>query len=279
MRVRTPRPRAGLRCPGPWAVARFTHFPGEAPPLGRGDTADRVQRRRWSDHAPFPLASRDRVRSRTARERAGGYRTGVVSILVVERDPVVRRGLASFAAAGASAVVEVADHHLALEEMASETEVVLAGVAPDDAAALALAGGAPAPGLLLVAPRLSDALVREVFGAGAKGLLLRESVADQLTDAIRVVAQGGTWADPFVAAVLTELSGKGRPHGTDDRGLTVQERRVLRLLPHQLTNREIAVELGVSTDTVKTHLRNAMAKLGAHDRIEAARITEREGIR
>lgn len=276
MRVRTPRPRAGLRCPGPWAVARFTRFPVESspanaaiPPIASRDDAGRIMR-------PSPSSA---DRSRTVRERAGGYRTGVVSVLVVERDPVVRRGLASFAAVGASAVVEVADHHLALEEMASETEVVLAGVAPDDAAALALAGGAPAPGLLLVAPRLSDALVREVFGAGAKGLLLRESVADQLTDAIQVVAQGGTWADPFVAAVLTELSGKGRPHGTDDRGLTVQERRVLRLLPHQLTNREIAVELGVSTDTVKTHLRNAMAKLGAHDRIEAARITEREGIR
>lgn len=218
----------------------------------------------------------------------GGYRTGVVSVLVVERDPVVRRGLAAFAAADARSVAEVADPAAARERLAPDlepdVEVVLASVTPDDRDALVLAGREPGraatgPTLLVVAPRLTDALVREVFAAGAGGLLLRESVPAHLAEAIEVVARGDTWADPAVTAVLTALSGKGRPQGTDARGLTVQERRVLRLLPQRLTNHEIARELGVSVDTVKTHLRNAMAKLGAHDRIEAARIAEREGIR
>lgn len=278
MRLPTAAHRAHLRGPGSTVSVQLTRSQVEAPPQEQGDTAGALVRRGSAHHVPLPVSRHVRPRTGWVREPRDVYRTGVVSVLIVDRDPVVRRGLASFAAEGAGAVAEAADPVTALYEAGSDTEVVVAGICPDDLAALRLAGGEAAPALLLVTPRLSDALVSEVFSAGAKGLLVRHSVAHQLTDAIEVVAQGGAWADPEVTSVLTELSGKGRPHGTDARGLTVQERRVLRLLPRQLTNREIAVELGVSTDTVKTHLRNAMAKLGAHDRIEAARMAEREGI-
>lgn len=274
-----PRSRAHRRSLGRPGARQLTRRRVGPAPRGQGDTTGALARRDSTHHATLPISSHLRPHTACVRERRGAYLRGVVSVLVVERDPVLRRGLASFAAEGADTVVEMADPATAREEMSPATQVVVAGVAPDDLAALALGGGEPAPALLLVTPRVTDALVREAFSAGAKGLLLRHSVVHQLADAIEVAAQGGTWADPEVTAVLTELSGKGRPQGTDARGLTVQERRVLRLLPRQLTNREIAAELGVATDTVKTHLRNAMAKLGAHDRIEAARIAEREDIR
>ena len=205
----------------------------------------------------------------------------MVNGVVVERDPLVRRGLSAFVAEHASVLAEVAEVEDAHGWLDGATDVVVGGVEPDDLAVLELAlrgSAGAAPPLVLVTRRVTDALVRTVFRAGARGLLLRASVPGHIGEAIDVAARGGTWVDSSVGEVLAALSVKGRPSGTDRRGLTLQERRVLRLLPHGLSNREIAVELGVSVDTVKTHLRHALRKLEVSDRGEAAHVVERDHI-
>lgn len=115
------------------------------------------------------------------------------------------------------------------------------------------------------------------FSAGAKGFVLKESQPAVLREAVRVVAQGETFTDPRVGAKLVALASRNR-RAKGPFGLTIQEMRVIELLPRGLTNREIGGELGISQDTVKTHVRHALRKLNARDRVEAAAIALREGL-
>jgi DNA-binding NarL/FixJ family response regulator len=115
------------------------------------------------------------------------------------------------------------------------------------------------------------------FSAGAKGFVLKESQPAVLRDAVRTVARGDTFTDPRVGAKLVALASRNR-RAKGPFGLTIQEMRVIELLPRGLTNREIGGELGISEDTVKTHVRHALRKLNARDRVEAAAIALREGL-
>jgi DNA-binding NarL/FixJ family response regulator len=115
------------------------------------------------------------------------------------------------------------------------------------------------------------------FAAGAKGFLVKESDPEVLRQALRMVAAGNTFVDPQVAGKLVAVATKGR-RARGPYGLTLQEMRVLELLPKGLSNREIGTELSVSVETVKTHVRNAMRKLQVGDRAEAAAIAIREGL-
>jgi two-component system, NarL family, response regulator DevR len=115
------------------------------------------------------------------------------------------------------------------------------------------------------------------FSAGARGFVLKESQPAVLREAVRTVAQGETFTDPRVGAKLVALASRNR-RAKGPFGLTIQEMRVIELLPRGLTNREIGGELGISEDTVKTHVRHALRKLNARDRVEAAAIALREGL-
>jgi DNA-binding NarL/FixJ family response regulator len=95
--------------------------------------------------------------------------------------------------------------------------------------------------------------------------------------AVRALGDGGTFVDPRTAARVVEMAIRStRPHGP--HGLTAQEMRILRMLPRGLTNREIAAQLRVSTETVKSHIRSIFRKLQVSDRVDAARIAVREGM-
>jgi DNA-binding NarL/FixJ family response regulator len=117
----------------------------------------------------------------------------------------------------------------------------------------------------------------QAFAAGAKGFVMKESQPAVLRDAVRVVSQGETFTDPRVGAKLVALASRNR-RAKGPFGLTIQEMRVVEQLPRGLTNREIGSELGIAEDTVKTHLRHALRKLNARDRVEAAAIALREGL-
>lgn len=122
-----------------------------------------------------------------------------------------------------------------------------------------------------------DGAMMSAFGAGAKGFVLKESEPTVLRQAVHTVAKGDTYADPRIAAQLAAVATKGR-RAKGPFGLTLQEMRVLEKLPQGLTNREIGRDLGISYETVKSHLSSAMQKLSARDRAEAAAIAMREGL-
>ncbi|MFN2544569.1 MAG: LuxR C-terminal-related transcriptional regulator [Actinomycetota bacterium] len=134
----------------------------------------------------------------------------------------------------------------------------------------------PALAVLILGEARDEDAILGAFDMGAKGYVLKTSARDQLGHAVRALAGGGVFIDPAVAGVVTAIAAGRRVPGPF--GLTPQEIRVLRHLPRGMTNREIAAQLRVSEETIKTHVRSILRKLGASDRARAAAIALQEGI-
>jgi DNA-binding NarL/FixJ family response regulator len=111
----------------------------------------------------------------------------------------------------------------------------------------------------------AEVALLSVMAAGAHAFLLRPPAPDLLERTVSEVLAGHKVVDPACTGWMVEpaLYG-GRLH--PDNGLTLRQSQVLGLVRGGLTNREIARVLGLSRDTVKTHLRQAMKRLGVHDR-------------
>lgn len=208
----------------------------------------------------------------------------MIRILVVDDHPVVREGLVAVLGDEPDFLV-TAQAATAAEAVSEATrvrpDVVLMDVRlPDRTGVEAcgeLATRLPATRVVMLTSFPNDGVMMGAFAAGARGFVLKESQPAIIRQAVRTVAEGGTYADPKVAGKLVALASRGRrAKGPFD--LTVQEMRVLELLPRGLTNHEIGDRLGIGENTVKTHLRNLMRKLGARDRVEAAAIALREGL-
>jgi two-component system, NarL family, response regulator DesR len=109
--------------------------------------------------------------------------------------------------------------------------------------------------------------LRRALDAGASGYLLKDSPAEQLANAIRRVKAGGRVIDPELA---TEA-------WSDPDPLTDRERQVLRMAAEGQTAGDIAAALNLSEGTIRNYLSEAITKLGAGNRIEAARIARDKG--
>ncbi len=117
-------------------------------------------------------------------------------------------------------------------------------------------------------------LVTEAIDAGAQGFVMKGSPVRDLVWAIEVVMSGGTFVDPVLAG---EVIGP-RQGDAEVQQLTTREREVLRLLAAGHTTKEIARELTIAPDTARTHIQNAMRRLGAETRAQAIAIALRRGL-
>ncbi|MBW3664600.1 MAG: response regulator transcription factor [Actinobacteria bacterium] len=114
--------------------------------------------------------------------------------------------------------------------------------------------------------------------AGARGFVVKESDPSLLIQALKALEAGHHFLDPRVASTVVRFAVTRPRRQTHPFGLTTQELRVVSYLPSGFTNREIATELGIGLNTVKSHVHRALQKLGAKDRAEAASIVLREGL-
>ena len=105
----------------------------------------------------------------------------------------------------------------------------------------------------------------EALDAGARGFVLKEAPMEDLVRAIATVARGEVYVDPVLAGLLAAAVAGD----SGSAGLTQREREVLRLLADGHSNDEIGRRLFISAETVRTHVRKAMGKLGADNRTEA----------
>jgi DNA-binding NarL/FixJ family response regulator len=126
------------------------------------------------------------------------------------------------------------------------------------------------PRVLVVTTFENDDYVYEALRAGASGFLLKRARPAEVVEAVRVVARGESLLFPAALRRLVATHA-GRPdrRALDPARLTDREAEVLRLMAAGLSNAEIAGRMVVGVETVKTHVGNVLAKLGARDRTQA----------
>ncbi|HEX3748536.1 MAG TPA: response regulator transcription factor [Bryobacteraceae bacterium] len=134
------------------------------------------------------------------------------------------------------------------------------------------------PGIRVVALSMhkDSVYVREILRAGARGYLLKDSVAGDLVAAVRAVAGGEGYLSPAISnAVLDDY----RKHVTNPIDLlSSREREVLQMLAEGKTNKEIAATLNLSVYTVDAHRGRIMEKLNVHSINELVRFAVRNGL-
>ncbi|GAA4637145.1 response regulator transcription factor [Actinoallomurus vinaceus] len=127
-----------------------------------------------------------------------------------------------------------------------------------------------------------DEYVYEALSAGASGFLLKDSTADDLVAAVRVVARGDALLAPQVTGrLIREFARQRRDQPKPAPALatlTARETEVLQLIAGGLSNAEIAARLVVSEHTVKTHVARVFTKLGLRDRAQAVVLAYESGL-
>lgn len=125
-----------------------------------------------------------------------------------------------------------------------------------------------------------DAYVYDAIRAGASGFLLKDVTADRLVEAVRIVAEGSMLLGPAVSQRLVADFARGahRPAPAVLQELSPREHEVLLQLARGRSNAEIARELTVSVETVKSHVAEVLRKLGLRDRIQAVVFAYEHGL-
>lgn len=213
----------------------------------------------------------------TAAAPAGGE--DAVTVLVVDDQELVRGGLRRILRRRDGFVVsECADGDEVLAAVAAERpDVVLMDlrmkrVGGIDATRI-LRSRAGAPPVLVLTTFDDDQLLSGALRAGAAGFILKDSPAEDLIRAVRMVAGGGAWLDPSVTERVLSAYRTVRPSPARTSArlsdLTAREYEVLELIGRGRVNAEIARELGISEVTVKSHVGHIFGKLELRDRAAA----------
>ncbi|MEV0794332.1 response regulator transcription factor [Kribbella sp. NPDC050459] len=134
----------------------------------------------------------------------------------------------------------------------------------------------PHVAVLVLTTYADDTSIANALRAGARGYLTKDAGRAEIGAALRSTAAGQSTFDPEVTKRLVAGLAPAADPGGD--GLTARETEVLRLIAQGLSNPEIAGRLFISEATVKTHINNTFAKIGARHRAEAVRYAYRKGI-
>jgi DNA-binding NarL/FixJ family response regulator len=203
----------------------------------------------------------------------------MIRVVLVDDQTLVRRGIRSLLelAGDVTIVAEAADGEEGLEIVRRERpDVVLLDLRMPKKSGLDLLremrNAGDLPPTILLTTFDDDAALIEGVKAGARGYLLKDVSLEQLTDAIRTVASGGTMIRP----AITERVLRGLEHVRRDFDalnppdpMTKRELEILRLMAGGYSNREIADALGTAEGTVKNHASSILSKLGVRDRTRA----------
>ena len=203
----------------------------------------------------------------------------MIRVVLVDDQTLVRRGIRSLLqlAGDIDVVAEAGDGEEALAIVRRERpDAVLLDVRMPKRTGIevlqALRASNDLPPTILLTTFDDDEALLDGVKAGARGYLLKDVSLEQLTDAIRTVASGGTVIRPAV----TERVLRGLEHIRSDfeslsppDPLTKRELEILRLMAGGYSNKEIAEALGTAEGTVKNHASSILSKLGVRDRTRA----------
>jgi len=204
-------------------------------------------------------------------------------LVLVDDHRVVRRGLRSFLEAfpGITVVGEASSGEEVLEKVESWLpdvvimDLLMPGGIDGIEATRRVRSITPHTQVVVLTAYTDDARVMAALRAGAIGYVRKDAEPEVLLAAVRAAARGQSMLDPALAgSVLQEIVSSAEIK----EDLTEREMDVLRLLAHGCTNREIAEELVVGAETVKTHVGNILAKLHLAHRTQAVVHAFKRGL-
>ena len=143
-------------------------------------------------------------------------------------------------------------------------------------AARALKSQFPSVKLLFVTMHADPAYIRAAFQAGASGYILKQSLGDELTQALHAVLRGHTYVTPLIAKEVVDgmLNGNSRPLVE----LTARQQEVLQLIVDGLSAKDIAGKLNISHRTVEFHKAQLMQQLNLHSTVELIKFAMTNGL-
>ena len=185
-----------------------------------------------------------------------------VTVLIADAHPIVRAGLRTLVTAQPDmSVVGEAGYCAEVLDLAGRMapDVVVCETTLPGGDGLTARLQALGRRVLVLTVCAEPRTMREVLAAGACGYVLKRATADQVVQAVRVVAGGGTYLDPELAGCVVDGF-------RDEVGLSEREEQVIRLLARGYSNKEIAAQLRLSIKTVETYKARSMEKLKVHTR-------------
>jgi two-component system response regulator NreC len=135
---------------------------------------------------------------------------------------------------------------------------------------------APNSRIVMLTVHTEERQIADALRAGIRGYIIKTQAADELINAIREVAGGGTYVSPQVSTLLLAAYINGSALGRDP--LTVRERQVLQLVAEGRTTKEVASSLGVTAKTAECYRSRLKVKLGIHDTAGLVRYAIRHGL-
>jgi two-component system, NarL family, response regulator LiaR len=209
-----------------------------------------------------------------------------VKVLIVEDDPMMQLGLEQSLtnAPGITVVGKADDGYLGVEaalKLKPDVVIMDIGLPRLDgiAATQQIKDAAPEIRVVMLTSHTSENEVIGALSSGADAYCVKGTTVDRLLTAIAAAQEGASYLDPQVARqVMDHL----KPTTTADAAIVGQlsqrELEVLKLMVEGRSNPEIAAELYLSPNTVKTHVRGIMNKLAVDDRVQAAVVALRAGL-
>ena len=201
----------------------------------------------------------------------------MIRVLSVDDHPLLREGIAALIGnqTDMELVAEACNGREAVEQFRKHRpDITLMDLQMPEMSGIdaisAIRGEFPEARIIILTTHAGDVQVSRALKAGARGYLLKGSLRNELLETIRAVHAGQKRVSSEVAAEIAE-------HSTDD-ALTPREVDVLRLVAKGNANKEIAAQLSLTEETVKSHIRNILAKLEANDRPHAVAIGVKRGI-
>lgn len=195
--------------------------------------------------------------------------------LVIDGHPTIRMGVRGLLE-DRYEVEEAVDGHDALDILTSLGDfdvaiVEMSAAGGSDrlggvAAIRALRDARPGLGIVAHARRPERRAATEAIGAGATAYVAKSSPTEALADAVEAAAKSETFVDPAANG------------GRGEQGLTRRQRQILQLLADGHSTGDVARRLGLSGETVRTHTKGALSRLGAKDRAHAVAIALRAGL-
>jgi len=200
-----------------------------------------------------------------------------IRILVVDDHPVVRQGIAVLIGTQSdmTLVAEASNGSEAIQQFRKHRpDITLMDLQMPEMNGLdalaAIRGEFSDAKIIVLTTYTGDVQILRALKSGAQGYLLKNTFHKELVDTIRAVHGGKKSLSPEASYQIAE-------HSTDD-ALTPAEVNVLRLIAAGNANKQIADQLSITEETVKSRVKNILSKLGAQDRTQAAVIGVKRGI-